>query len=97
MHIIINLSKPIEFRIPTLEPNINYGLGAMICWCNFISCNKCTNLGASQVALVVKYLLANAENVSDTGSIPGSGRSPGGGHGYSLQYSCLEDSMNREA
>ena len=69
----------------------------MICWCNFISCNKCTNLGASQVALVVKYLLANAEDVRDMGSIPGSGRSPGGGHGYSLQYSCLEDSMNRGA
>ena len=87
MYIIINLSKPIEYRIPTLEPNINYGLGAMIRWCNFISCNKCTNLGASQVALVVKYLPANAEDVRDTGSVPVSGRSPGGRHDYSLQYS----------
>ena len=47
------------------------------------------------MALVVKYLLANAENVSDTGSIPGSGRSPGGGNGNLLQYSSLEKSMDR--
>ena len=33
----------------------------------------------------------------DTGSIPGSGRSPGEGHGYPLQYSCLENSMDRVA
>ena len=31
------------------------------------------------------------------GSIPGSGRSPGGGHGYSLQYSCLKNPMDRGA
>ena len=36
-------------------------------------------------------------DVRDMGSIPGSGRSPGGGHGYRLQYSCLENPMNREA
>ena len=41
-----------------------------------------------QVARVVKNLSANAGDVKDTGSIPGSGRSPGGGHGYPLQYSC---------
>ena len=33
-------------------------------------------------------------NAGDLGSIPGLGRSPGGGHGNSLQYSCLENSMN---
>ena len=33
----------------------------------------------------------------DLGSIPGSGRSPGEGNGYTLQYSCLENSMDREA
>ena len=38
------------------------------------------------MALVVKNLPANAEDVRDMGSIPGSGRSPGGGHGNSLQY-----------
>ena len=49
---------------------------------------------ASQVALVVKNPLANA---GDTGSIPGSERSPGGGHGSPLQYSCLENPMDRAA
>ena len=40
---------------------------------------------------VVKNLPANAEAVGDEGSIPGLGRSPGGGHGNPLQYSCLEN------
>ena len=43
------------------------------------------------MALVVKSLHANAGDTGDTGSIPGSGRSPGGGHGNPLQYSCLEN------
>ena len=38
---------------------------------------------------------ASACNVGDLGSIPGSGRSPGEGHGNPLQYSCLENPMNR--
>ena len=45
------------------------------------------------MALVVKNLLANAGDL-DTGSIPGLGRSPGGGHGNLLQYTCLENPMN---
>ena len=53
--------------------------------------------GASQVALVVKNLPANAGDVRVVGSIPGSRRSPGGGHGNPLQYSCLENSMDRGA
>ena len=52
-------------------------------------------LRASQVALVVKNLPANAGDVRDVGSAPGSYRSPGGGHGNSLQYSCLENPMDR--
>ena len=51
----------------------------------------------SQVALVVKSLLANAGDIIHAGSIPGSGRSPGEGNGNSLQYSCLENSMDRGA
>ena len=43
----------------------------------------------------VKNLLASAGNTRDVGSIPGSGRSPGEGNGYPLQYSCLETSMKR--
>ena len=38
-----------------------------------------------------------SHNVGDLGSIPGSGRSPGEGNGNPLQYSCLENSMDREA
>ena len=49
------------------------------------------------VALVVKNLPASAGGVRDGGSIPGLGRSPGGGHGNPLQYSCLEDPMDRGA
>ena len=45
----------------------------------------------SQVALVVKNPPDNAADITDEGSIPGSGRSPGGGHGNPLQYSCLEN------
>ena len=39
----------------------------------------------------------NAGNAGDSGSIPGSGRSPGGGNGNPLQYSCLENPMDRGA
>ena len=46
---------------------------------------------ASHVALVVKKLPASAEDVRDMGSIPGSGRLPGGVHGNPLQCSCLEN------
>ena len=51
----------------------------------------------SQVALVVKNLPTKAREVRDVGSVPGSGRSPGGGHGNPLQYSCLENPMDRGA
>ena len=40
---------------------------------------------------------ASACNVGDLGSIPASGRSPGEGNGNPLQYSCLENSMDRRA
>ena len=53
--------------------------------------------GASQVVLVVKNLLASAGDIRDSGSVPGLGRSPGEGHGIPLQYSCLENPMDREA
>ena len=42
------------------------------------------------MVLVVKSLPTSAGDVRVTGSIPGSGRPPGGGHGNPLQYSCLE-------
>ena len=49
------------------------------------------------MALVVKNLPANAGDVSDAGSIPGLGRFLGGGNGNPLQYSCLENLMDRGA
>ena len=51
----------------------------------------------SKVALVVKKLPANAGDIRDVGSVPGLGKSPGGGHGNPLQYSSLENPMDREA
>ena len=48
-------------------------------------------MGASQVALLVKNLPANAGDARDTVSIPGSERSPGVGNGNPLQYSCLDN------
>ena len=45
---------------------------------------------ASQASLVKKSLPANTGDVRDVGSIPGLGRSPAGGHGNPLKYSCLE-------
>ena len=53
--------------------------------------------GTSHVALVVKNLPAKTVDVRDMGSIPGLGRSPGEGHGNPLQYSCLENFMDRGA
>ena len=52
---------------------------------------------AHKVSLVVKNLSASAGDVRDIGSIPGSGRFPGGGHGNPLQYSCLENPTDRGA
>ena len=63
----------------------------MICW------DLCRQNGASQVALAIKNPPANALDVRDANSIPGLGRSPGGWHGNPLQYSCLENPMDRGA
>ena len=51
----------------------------------------------SQVALVVRNLPASAGDVRHVGSIPGSGRPPGGGHGNPLQCSCLDNPVDRGA
>ena len=52
-------------------------------------------LGACQVALVAKSMPADAGGFRDAGSIPGSERSSGRGHGNSFQYSCQENPMDR--
>ena len=46
---------------------------------------------------MVKNTLAKAGDIKDAGSIPGMGRSPGGGNGNPLQYFCLENPMDRGA
>ena len=46
---------------------------------------------------MIKNPPANAGDIRDAGSIPGPGKSPGGGHGNPLQYSCLENPMDRGA
>ena len=49
------------------------------------------------MALAVKDPPANAGDVREAGLLPGLGSSPGGGHGNPLQYSCLQNPMNRGA
>ena len=56
-----------------------------------------SDLAAAAAAAVVKNLPADAGDARDAGSIPGSGRSPAGGNGNPLQYSCLGNPMDREA
>ena len=56
-----------------------------------------TRLGASQVALVVKNPPSNSGDARDTGLIPGLGISPGEKNGNPLQYSCLENLMDKGA
>ena len=64
--------------------------------CKFFILSICYFLyWTSQVVPVVKRLPANAGDIRDTGLIPGSGKSPGKGHGNPLLYSCLENPMDR--
>ena len=46
---------------------------------------------------LARHLLASAQDIRDAGSVPGLGRSPGKGHGNPLQYSCVENPMDRGA
>ena len=54
-------------------------------------------MGTSQLALVVKNPPANVGDERDGDSVPGLGSSPGGGHGNPLQYSSLENPVDRGA
>ena len=56
-----------------------------------------TSLGGLPWWLSSEESTCDAEDTGDAGSIPGSRRSPGGGHGKPVQYSCLENLMNRGA
>ena len=70
---------------------LSYSVGGNVNWCNHYG-NR-----ASQVALVVKNQPANAGDIRDTGSISELGRSPEEGYSNPLQYSCLENPMDRGA
>ena len=67
-----------------------------VCVCVCV-CARAHARASPQVALVVKNPLANTGDVRDVGLIPGSGRFPGEGHGNPLQYSCLENPMDKGA
>ena len=79
----LNLAK---LQCPTIqnEKNNSFFTGLLLRW-------------ASQVVLVVKNPPANAGDIRDVSLIPRLGRFPGGGHGNPLQYSCLENPMDRAA
>ena len=49
------------------------------------------------VEILVKNLAASVGDLRDAGSVPGLGRSSGGGHGNPFQYSCLQNPMDRRA
>ena len=63
----------------------------------FLPLHSPTNALGFPRGTVVKNPPAHTGDVRDVGSIPGSGRFPGGGHGNPLQYSCLENPMDRGA
>ena len=77
-----------------IHSSVNRYLG---CFRVLIIANSAAMNGASQVVLVVKNPPANAGDTGDLSLIPGLRRSPGGGHGDSLQSSCLENAMDRGA
>ena len=77
----ITVSRSIKW--PNFVPFYDWIIFHIVCVC----------VGASRLVLVVKNPPANAGKLEDPGSLPGSGRSPWGGHGNPLQYSCLENPM----
>ena len=83
-------------------PGVGDGQGSLVCcspWGHKSDITEQLNWTECfpQVALLVNILPANAGNTGYLGSIPGSGRSPRGGHGNPLQCSCLENPMDRGA
>ena len=90
-----NLGTEIIHQVKNEEIHIQCGLQIIIiCQYRLITFDKCATLMGFPSGSVVKNLPASA---GDPTSISGSGRSPGGGHGNLLQYSCLENPMDRGA
>ena len=90
-------SKRIKFLVlkpPSLPQIFCYGsLSCLIGWSTLLY----TLYPLMFMAIVIKNLSANAGDRRDMGSTPGSGRSPGGRLGDPLQYSCLENPIDRGA
>ena len=65
----------------------------------YVHTHTCTQLlwDTSQIPLVVKNPPTNAGDIRDAGSVPALRKSPGGGHGNQLQYSCLENSYRQRS
>ena len=85
---------------PVFWPEEFHGLyihGVTKSWTQLSDFHFHRELGACRVVLVVKNPLTSAGDVRSMGSFPGSGRSPGAGHGNPLQDSCLENPMDRGA
>ena len=71
-------------------------MGSGVGWYIDMALNK-KIIGVFPGGLVVKNPPVSARNAADAGSVSGLGRSPGGGNGSPPQYSCLENSMGRQA
>ena len=64
---------------------------------SILNFNRCYPIAYFPGGAVVKNLPANTGDTKDAGSIPGYGRCPGAGNGNPLQYSCVENAMDRGA
>ena len=91
-------SRPVKFEVLVKPSSRQLEMRSRACEQTVMATwSQSSTEGASQVALVVNNPPANAGDIRDMGSIPGSGKSSGRGHGNPLQDSCLENLLDREA
>ena len=95
--VLIWMVRSLRSRGRNEQPTFLFDIWVLRRWVSsdFIFCH--THIWASEVALVVKNRSARAGQVKDVSLSPGLGRSPVGGHDNPLQYSCLENPMDRGA
>ena len=100
LKLLISIAKlPYKKIVPIYTPRSSLQICTDVCLSHLSGCVGCVPSWGCVGGTMVKSLPADAGDSrdTDTGSIPGSGRSPGGGHGNPLQYSCLENPMDRGA